>query len=98
MHNESRTCDLCRRLIPAYTTAYTLRMQLFAEAGPLYLTPDDLAEDHERRMREVIEAAADQDPQDLMDEVHESYTLTICPKCRAEYHGHFEQFLKRFKD
>jgi len=98
MDNHARECPLCGGVIPAFITAYTLRMQLFAEAGTIHLTPDDLAEDHERRMREVIEEATERDPQELMDEVFESYTITVCRKCRDEFHQQFDTFLKKFKD
>lgn len=97
MENKSRTCPMCNGQIPAFATAYTLQVRLFAEAGTLHITPDDLAENHERRMKETIENAQDADPQDLMDEVYESYTLTICPKCRLEFHQQFSQ-LSPFKD
>lgn len=95
---HARDCQVCDGIIPAYTTAYSLRLQLFAEAGPLDLTPDDLAEDHERRMKEIVEQAKGQDPQDLMDEVFESYTLTVCLKCREKFHDDFHQFLGKMKD
>jgi len=98
MAKEARTCQTCGGLIPAYSTAYTLRIQLFAEAGTVDITPDDLAADHERRLKELYEAAANADPQDLMDEVFESFTLTICLRCRADLHADFKRFLSHLKD
>ena len=98
MDDKARSCQTCGAIIPAFTTAYTLRLQLFAESGPVIITPDDLAEDHERRMEELISQAQAQDPQELMDEVIESYTLTICHKCRNEYHEQLGKFLGKFKD
>jgi hypothetical protein len=98
MSNKARTCPRCHGVIPAFTTAYTLRLQLFAEAGTVHITPDDLAEDHERRIRELYKEAEGTDPQDLMDEVYESYTLTICAGCRKELHGDLSRFLKERKD
>jgi hypothetical protein len=98
MAKEARTCQTCKGLIPAYTTAFTLQLRMFAEAGPLDITPDDLAEDHQRRMEELVKEMEDENPQELMDQVFESYTLTICPKCRTEFHGNFQQYLAQSKD
>lgn len=98
MAKEARTCQTCKGLIPAYAPAFTLRVQMFAEAGPVEITPDDLAEDHERRLKELYEQAENADPQELMDEVFESYTLTICPRCRNEFHEHCRQFIAKLKD
>jgi len=98
MSNKARSCQTCGGLIPAYTTAYTLRLQLFAEGGEIHITPDDLAEDHERRLLELYREAEGADPQEMMDTVFESYTLTICERCRREFHDHFMQFLKNLKD
>ncbi|MCX7011928.1 MAG: hypothetical protein NTW86_05070 [Candidatus Sumerlaeota bacterium] len=98
MLNNARACQTCGATIPAFTTAYTLRLQLFAEGGEIHITPDDLAEDHERRLLELYREAECADPQEMMDEVFESYTLTICERCRHEFHDHFMQFLKSLKD
>jgi len=98
MSDQFRECPLCGGGIPVFNTAYTLRLQLFAEGGPLVLTPDDLAEDHPRRMREVIEEASGRDPQELMDEVYESYTLIICQRCRREYHEQLKRHFAEYKD
>ena len=98
MAKEARTCQTCKDLIPAYTTAFTLQLRMFAEAGPLDITPDDLAEDHQRRMEELAKEMEEASPQELMDEVFESYTLTICGKCRKEFHDTFQQYLAQSKD
>ena len=98
MDNKARNCQTCDGVIPAYTTAFTMRIQLFAEGGTLYLTPDDLAEDHTRRMEELIEAVKDSDPQEALDEVHESFSLTICSKCRKNFHDQFNDDLSEAKD
>ena len=69
MASEARTCQTCGRMIPAFTTAFTLRIQLFAEAGQIDITPDDLAVDHEQKLKELYKEMENADPQELMDEV-----------------------------
>ena len=46
----------------------------------------------------MYEDAANSDPQELMDEVFESYTLTVCPRCRRELHEHLNRFVRHLKD
>ncbi len=98
MEQKARPCQTCERLIPAYSTAYTLRVQLYAEAGTVYITPDDLHQDHQKALKQLYEDAANSDPQELMDEVFESYTLTVCPRCRRELHEHLNRFVRHLKD
>lgn len=80
--------------MPKKQVMFSLRIELFAEAGPLEIDADDLAQDHVEKMKQLIEQLEEVDPQEAADEVYEEYVFSLCAKCRSEMHRGFKEKAK----
>ena len=76
--------------MPKKDQMYSLRVEMAAEAEPLELTLDDLAQDQLAQMEKLIEDLEDVDPEEAADEVYEEYLFTVCTRCRREMHRGFK--------
>jgi hypothetical protein len=86
-----RTCDNCGRPVPKKETMFSLRIEMFAEAGPIEIDIEELEGDHMAMMEQLIEHLEDVDPEEAADEVYEEYTFLVCNRCRRYMHRGFKE-------
>jgi hypothetical protein len=82
-------CTLCQSEILAGTQAYTLRIDLFAGTD-LEVTEEELFKDRSEEFEQLIDQLEKMDAEEISEEadkVFERYTFTLCPICRARFHG-----------
>ena len=82
-------CDNCGRGIDAADQKYIMKVEMFASADPPIITEEMLKGDLVDKMNEIVEQMKDMDPQELEDQVFESYEFEICPACRDMFHRGF---------
>ncbi|HUV38768.1 MAG TPA: hypothetical protein VMY39_04100 [Planctomycetota bacterium] len=79
-------CDMCGKpLLVDSDVRYVARIEVFAAYDPMELTADDLARDHLKEIRELVQRLAARDPQALEDEVYKQFTFDLCPTCQKRY-------------
>ena len=83
-------CGMCRLGIPPGEAVYTLRIDLFHEAGRLEIDDEDIAAAHggawERLLDEMESMTGDQ-VEDEIAKVHERHEFTLCAPCREKFHA-----------
>ncbi|MBN1517746.1 hypothetical protein JXA32_14375 [Candidatus Sumerlaeota bacterium] len=84
-----RHCDYCGGELEPKLQAFTLRISLFAEAGALEFSEEDLEQDHMAQLKAMVEQMqnmSEHQVEEAADEVYEDYQFTLCDKCRKEIH------------
>jgi hypothetical protein len=80
---------LCQSEILTGTQAYTLRIDLFAGTD-LEVTDEELQKDRTEEFEQLIDQLEKMDAEQIseeQDKIFERYTFTLCPICRARFHG-----------
>lgn len=86
MPDMNRICDNCGRDVPASEQMYSMRLELFARVEPLVFSAEDLAKDTLQEIEKLAESMNNMDPDEAMDQVHESYIFDVCSLCRRRFH------------
>jgi hypothetical protein len=80
----SKTCEKCGKEMPDGGLAYEVKIQIYADFDgvlPEVQTADEL----EARLRELVAAMEDADPDALMRDVFHEERHLLCPGCRDRY-------------
>jgi hypothetical protein len=83
-------CAACGAEILPGQQPYTLRVELFAAAGPLVLPDQALARDEREQFEQLIAQLEQMDAEQVEEEaarVFERFCFTLCPICRARFRG-----------
>ena len=80
-------CENCGRIVPSGETLYEIRIDIYAKGGPIEIAPEDLEKDHIAEMEKLITEMEKMDPEELTDQVWESYRFDLCKECREEFHA-----------
>jgi len=80
-------CDNCGRAVPRGETLYEIRIDIYAKGGPLEIDPVELEKDHQAEMQKLLSEMETMDPEELTDEVWESYRFDLCRQCREDFHS-----------
>ena len=66
-------------------TRYVVEIKVYAAYDPLEITPEDLAKNHRKKMRDIFESMKDKSADELEDEVAKLFRLHLCPACQKIY-------------
>jgi 5,10-methenyltetrahydromethanopterin hydrogenase len=81
-----RRCSDCGEFFSEKTLMYQVFITLRAEVTESLNLDEVESADPETEMEELLEQMEEMDPEELADQVHESYEFLICPKCRQKMH------------
>ena len=84
--SSEQYCDYCNKLINKQQQGYALKIEMFALAGPLEFSAQDLKKDYQSELQELIEKLESLDVDEAEDQVHESYQFVLCAACRHDLH------------
>ncbi len=82
-------CTLCLSDILQGKQHYTLRIDLFA-GTELEISEEELQKDRRQEFEQLLEQLEYMDADEISEEtakVFERYTFSLCPICRARFHG-----------
>jgi len=80
------TCDMCGKALLADEDArYVVRIEVYAAYDPMEITAADLAKDHSKEVRELLEKMAEMDPEKIEDQVYKTFRFDLCPACQGKY-------------
>jgi hypothetical protein len=87
---DLRVCDNCGRWVEKNEIRYIMQVTLMAEPGPAIELPDpadigDVRAELEKLV-ESMEGMSDEQIEEAVDQVHESYQYTLCAECRLDVH------------
>jgi len=75
-------CERCStELTPGRGDFYVVKVEAYAEAGPVVITEEDLAGDQEKKMGEILESMEGISAQEAMDAVHRRLHFHLCRSC-----------------
>jgi hypothetical protein len=83
-------CSICKTEILKGKQIYLLRIDLFAAPKELEITKEDLEKDRRGEFEKLMELLETMDAEALQEEtdkVFERHVYTLCPICRARFHG-----------
>ena len=87
---RGRVCDNCGRWIEKNEVRYVMQVTLMAEPGPVVELPDpqnmEQVREELEKLVEAMQGMSDEQIEEAVDQVHESYEYILCPECRAEVH------------
>ncbi len=79
-------CDICGKGLPVGPEGrFVVRIEVFAPAGPLEITDEDLRTDHADEIRRLIEQLSRMTAQEVEDGVYRLFRFNLCPPCQREY-------------
>ena len=82
-------CDRCGAALTANDPRrYVLKMEIYAAAAPLEITPADLARDHTPEIRRLVEQLAQADPDEIENRTYRVLRFDLCDACRREWLKH----------
>lgn len=81
-----RICANCGARVPKKQQLYELKIEMFAECGPIEIDPEDLQEDQIAKLEQLIDDMEHIDPEEAADEVYETYSFALCARCRQRIH------------
>jgi len=75
-------CQRCSvELTPGRGDYYVVKVEAFAEAGPVVITDEDLAKDHGKEMGEILEKMEGMSGREAMDSVYRRLSFYLCRAC-----------------
>jgi hypothetical protein len=74
---------------------YEVKIEIYAKAEPLDLSPEDLEKDYREEIEHLIEAMEEMDTEELSDQVYECYRFDLCADCRNDLHTMLKLKLKQ---
>jgi len=78
-------CDRCGKAIEHDQVRYIAKIQVFAAADPLTITPEDLFGDHGSEMERILRQCDELSEEDLMRDVHVEFQFDLCRACQKVY-------------
>lgn len=81
----NRVCDRCGQPLEEGALRYVARIQVYAAYDPLQITFEDLEEDHEAKIRQILEACQNMSEEELMRDVYVEFSFDLCPPCQKAY-------------
>ncbi|HWU40078.1 MAG TPA: hypothetical protein VN203_20705 [Candidatus Acidoferrum sp.] len=80
----SKTCNKCGKVMPDGSLAYEVKIQVYADFDGV-LPEVRTADEMEARLRELVAAMDEADPDKLMCDVYHEERRLVCPGCRDRY-------------
>lgn len=75
-------CDNCGAALQANDhQRFIVKLEAFAAAGPVELTPEDLARDRSDEINQVIDQLNDADPDEIEDQTYRVLKFDLCGSC-----------------
>jgi hypothetical protein len=87
-------CACCQREIPQGAARFTLRLDLFASAGEVRVSEEELDRSQEEEIRRLLEELSAMSPAEVEEEtdrVFERHTFTLCGPCRERLHARLQR-------
>ncbi|MBN1268738.1 MAG: hypothetical protein JXB04_04060 [Kiritimatiellae bacterium] len=81
----NRACDRCGQPLEEGALRYVARIQVYAAYDPLNITFEDLEQDHEAKIRQILDECKDLSEEELMREVYVDFKFDLCPACQKAY-------------
>jgi len=82
----SYRCDLCGvKLAENSVDRYIVKIEAYAAAPPLEITPADLEKDHSSEISRTIEQLKTADLDEVEDGVYRSFHFDLCKACHRRY-------------
>jgi hypothetical protein len=79
-------CDGCRKTLqPNDPQRYILRIELFAAAEHLQVSPQDLARDHRAEIQRILNQLQRANPDQIEDQVFRAFRFDLCADCHQRY-------------
>ncbi|MBN2497202.1 MAG: hypothetical protein JXR96_21595 [Deltaproteobacteria bacterium] len=81
--------------------AYTLRVDLFADGGPIHTSEAEIVRDHGDEIRWLLSRLEHMDEVEVCEEesrVFERFTFSLCSRCRRDVHGALRDLATRTID
>ena len=64
---------------------FIVKIEVYAAAGQLTFTRDQIERDSSREMRDLIDAMNRADPNDIEDQTYRRFQLDLCATCQRKY-------------
>jgi len=80
----SKSCEKCGKEMADGSLAYEVKIQVYADFDGV-LPHIETAEEMEARLRELVAAMDEANPDELMRDVFHEELHLLCPKCRERY-------------
>ena len=79
-------CDKCgRRLDADDPHHFIVKIEVYAAATPLDISPDDLARDHGEEIRRLIQQMSEADPDEIEDRTYRRFRFDLCGECQRAF-------------
>lgn len=78
-------CDRCGRPIESKEVRYVAKIQVFAAAGLLEISDEELQEDHTEEMDRLLKQCAGMTEEQLMHDVFVEFRFDLCRACQRAY-------------
>jgi len=76
-------CDGCGCALDAGDgNRFIVKMEIFAAAGQVEFTEEELRRDHTAEIRSLIERLGQADPDDIEDRTYRCLSFDLCPACQ----------------
>ena len=81
----THACDRCGRPLGPDETRYIVKIQVYAETGPIVITEEDLAQDQAAAIENASERAESMSEEEMMKDVFVEMKFDLCRPCQREY-------------
>ncbi|HEY3246243.1 MAG TPA: hypothetical protein VGM03_23105 [Phycisphaerae bacterium] len=79
-------CDQCGRVLGANDPQrYIVKIEVYAAAGPVELSPRDLVGDLRAEMERLVEALHSADPDEVEDQTYRCLQFDLCQDCQRKF-------------
>ena len=76
-------CDRCGQGLGANDAGrFIVKMEVYAAAGPVEFTAENLARDHEADMQQVLRQLQDANPDEIEDQTYRCLRFDLCRNCQ----------------
>ncbi len=78
-------CDRCGKLIERTQLRYIAKIEVYAAADVLEITPEDLLRDQSEEMERLLEQCEQMSEDELMQDVHVEMQFDLCRACQKAF-------------
>lgn len=84
-------CEQCGKVIPTADLYYMIKIDMYAGPNDLVIDEDNLNQDYIEEIEKLLIDMQDADVEEVNDQIYETYSFEICPKCRDLIHKQLKQ-------
>jgi hypothetical protein len=80
------SCDLCKKeLDPEHDLRYVVKIEVYAAFDPTAVDSEEDDRDHLEEIQDILERLADDESDQIGDDVYQQLRFDLCPECRKKF-------------